>query len=469
MRFGSRFLLGLLLLVFDTALRGQSNRLELGLRVRALEHQLESCTSPADRVRVAPHLEAAVQRFFSGNEAGVAEALAEASASLLGIQLGANERFAASLSFHLDAKLVDVDSPSLTGSMRQFFPCSTAGVGELTLRLRWLKSDAAATTLPVQSLPMRVELALAAPGHGEQVLEWQVCDGDVALVTRHLRVSLVDSPSERIAALTMRRAESACPGTVEHETLDLLIEMVRSLGPDGQPETELPGLKLLEEAEAIAEALRAKRPASCLTEPGEHWIRIPMGKRSATVRLGLPQRKEAEELHPLVILLHGAGGSENMFFDLYGEGSVVRSCLDRGWIVVAPRSGFLAKPPLDALVDSLAERWPVDPRRVAVVGHSMGGMQALAAVQSHPERYVGVGILGAGGSPRRGTKLEVPFFVGIGERDFAHSGALGLARKLSAAGAPVTLVEYPGVEHLAIVQFARVDLLQFLDTVLAKR
>jgi len=185
------------------------------------------------------------------------------------------------------------------------------------------------------------------------------------------------------------------------------------------------------------------------------------------VRLGLPPRKDTSERRPLVILLHGAGGSENMFFDLYGCGAIVRNCLDRGWIVVAPRSGVLAKPPLDALIAALAERWPIDPGKVAVVGHSMGGMQALAAVQANPERFVGVGILGAGGSPRRGIQLAVPFFVGIGDRDFAYDGALGLARKLRATGAPVTLREYPAVEHLAIVQFARADLLQFLESVLA--
>lgn len=459
----------LLLPLLGIGLPGQAGRLELGLRVRAVEAQLEACASPADRLRVAPYLEAAVQRFFSGSEGGVAEALAEASASLRGSQLGGTTRFAASLALELDARLVDAKAPFVTGSIRQVFPCRTAGEGEIAVRIRWVGSEAQGTTLPVKALPMAFQTPLASPTAGEQVLEWQVCEGAKVLTSRQLRVSVADSPSERVETLANHLATASDRETVEHKTLGLLLEMIRSLEPKGEPETELPGLELLEEAESLAAALQARQPASRLLEPGQHWVRVPMGKRSATLRIALPPQKEANERHPLVILLHGAGGSENMFFDLYGCGAVVRSCLDRGWIVAAPRSGVLAKPPLDSLIEAMADRWPIDPAKVAVVGHSMGGMQALAAVQSDPERFVGAGILGAGGSPRRGVQLSVPFFVGVGDRDFAHDGALGLARKLQATGAPVTLQEYPGVEHLAIVQFARTDLLKFLDSVLAPR
>jgi predicted esterase len=469
MRLRSFVASGLLLPLIGLVLPGQTNRLELGLRVRAVERQLESCASREERLRVAPHLEAAVQRFFSGSEGAVAEALAEASACLRGAELSDAERFAASLAVDLDARLVDAKTPFVTGAVRQFFPCRAAGNGEVTVRIRWAGSAAEAAVLPMKVLPTTFQIPLAAPAAGEQLLEWQVCQGAEVLASRQLRVSVADSPSDRTKALADQLAAASDLETVEHKTLGLLLEMLRSLGPNGEQETELPGLELLEEAESLAAALQARQPASRLLEPGQHWVRIPLGKRSATLRLGLPPRKDADERLPLVILLHGAGGSENMFFDLYGCGAVVQSCLERGWIVVAPRSGVLAKPPLEALVVALAARWPIDPARVAVVGHSMGGMQALAAVQSNPERFVGAGILGAGGSPRRGTELEVPFFVGIGDRDFAHDGALGLVRKLRATGAPVTLQEYPGVEHLAIAQFARADLMLFLEGVLAPR
>ena len=469
MRGRSFALSSLLFATLTNGLSGQNDRLELGLRVRALEQMLESCTSTRDRLRVAPHLEAAVQRFFSGNEGGVAEALVDASASLRGTRLREVERFAASLALDLDARLVDAKDFSIAATIRQVFACRAPVEGTLTVRIRWAGVEAAARELPLQTLPTTFQIPLPAPTSGERIVSWEVCEGATVLSSRQLRVSVADSWSERRDRLAERLAASAHRETVEHKTLEFLLEMIHSLGSKGAPETELPGLDLLEEAEALAAALQSNQPASRLLEPGQHWVRIPLGKRSANVRLGIPPRQESTAPHPLVILLHGAGGSENMFYDLYGCGALVRSCLERGWIVAAPRSGVLAKPPLAALVGALADRWPIDPSRVAVVGHSMGGMQALAAVQGNPTQFVGVGILGAGGSPRRGSQLPVPFFLGVGERDFAHDGALGLARKLREAGAPVTLREYPGVEHLAIVQFARVDLMQFLEKVLAPR
>ena len=53
---------------------------------------------------------------------------------------------------------------------------------------------------------------------------------------------------------------------------------------------------------------------------------------------------------PLVIALHGAGGSENMFFDAYGNGKIVDLCRKRGWLLVAPRLSFFG---LGMPVDSI--------------------------------------------------------------------------------------------------------------------
>lgn len=110
---------------------------------------------------------------------------------------------------------------------------------------------------------------------------------------------------------------------------------------------------------------------------------VPIGKRTATLRLGLPPRKVPDARHPLVILLHGTGGSENLFFDLYGCTTVAPCC--RAVSTLAGSSwlrgdDFLAKPPLEASIDTLAKRWPIDPARVSVVGHSMGRPQARTAV-----------------------------------------------------------------------------------------
>ena len=58
----------------------------------------------------------------------------------------------------------------------------------------------------------------------------------------------------------------------------------------------------------------------------------------------------------------------------------------------------------------------------------------------------------------------LPIFVGCGSEDFALSGAKGLDRALRQAGATrVTFKEYPGVEHVMIVQEALKDVFAFFE------
>jgi acetyl esterase/lipase len=80
-----------------------------------------------------------------------------------------------------------------------------------------------------------------------------------------------------------------------------------------------------------------------------------------------------------------------------------------------------------------------------------------------------VAALGGGGNLPPRTELgELPFFVGVGSRDFARPQALALHQRLRAMEAKVTLHEYPEIEHLAIVQFALPEVFALFDTV-AKR
>ena len=167
-----------------------------------------------------------------------------------------------------------------------------------------------------------------------------------------------------------------------------------------------------------------------------------------------------------MVALHGAGGSENLFFDGYGDGRVVRLGAERNWLVVAPRL-TLGSLDVAELVRALAERFPIDAQQVMVVGHSMGAMQAVANAARTPEKFRAVAALGGGGRVRASRALQqLPFFVGVGSKDFALAGAKALHQALVSADVASTLREYAGVEHLAIVQLALDDVFGFFDVVI---
>jgi predicted peptidase len=137
-------------------------------------------------------------------------------------------------------------------------------------------------------------------------------------------------------------------------------------------------------------------------------------------------------------------------------------------MVVAPRAGWLfdGPPPVAALVDEFAKLYPVDQKRVFAVGHSMGAMHAVALAQQSPGRFAAIAALGGGGAVNKPDAFKsLPVFLGCGIEDFLIGGARGLAASLKTAGATnVTVRDYPGVEHILVVQEALRDVFKFFAT-----
>lgn len=180
------------------------------------------------------------------------------------------------------------------------------------------------------------------------------------------------------------------------------------------------------------------------------------------MRVFVPEGIEPGSRVPVVFGLHGAGGSENLFFEAYGAGLGVELAKERGWIFVAPRVGLFGSPVVE-LADVLAEHLPIDRERLFAVGHSMGAMATVAAASASPDRFDAIAALGGGGAPTEGL-ASVPVFVAAGASDFGKPGADALARQLEGLGAE-TLVHrtYENTEHLLIVQRALPDVFAFFD------
>ena len=203
------------------------------------------------------------------------------------------------------------------------------------------------------------------------------------------------------------------------------------------------------------------------TRPGQFWLRIPTGKTTETVRVFVPERLDKAKPVPIVFALHGAGGSENLFFDGYGDGITMKLCQERGWIMVAPRAGgglgFGGPPNVDAILDELSKRYPIDAKRAFLVGHSIGADHAVTLAQQAPARYAGVAALGGGGSVRNVEAIKsMPFFIGCGKADFALGSACSLAKSLEKGKlARMRFTEYEDTEHLMIVREAISDVFRF--------
>src|SRR5207248_2774587 len=122
-------------------------------------------------------------------------------------------------------------------------------------------------------------------------------------------------------------------------------------------ETNYPATRLLREAAAVLKAIQEGKPYYTPRRAGQFWLSLPRGLLTDPVRVQVPREAATGTALPLVVAMHGAGGSENMFFDGYGDGLVARLCADRGWLLVTTRTPLLAlggRPDVVGIVDSLA-------------------------------------------------------------------------------------------------------------------
>lgn len=436
-------------------------RYDLGRRLRLFERALDRHNTPEAIKRAVPPLAPITPAFFSGRLGEAGRMLDTARLTLPGAKaIDPAERWAASLSIRPARRFVDVADGKLAVTVATFYKVEPAPE-KATLRLGLLsggKVVAVAPGIDLTKLPAEAVLTWKKLPEGDLTLRAEALVGTKVIALGDQTVAAGANLADRVAALKKLDRGDSLDSASRHHVAGLVADLAagRTL------EADYPGHRLLTEAEA------KDRPFYTAKRTGQFWLALP-GVAGSPVRVEVPEATRNGKPLPVVVALHGAGGSENLFFDGYGDGAVAKLASKRGWLVVAPRSPLLSftGPDVPAILDALAKVYPIDAKRVFLVGHSMGAMQAVAAAGRSPGRYAAVAALGGGGNVKASDGLKtVPFLVGVGEKDFARRQAAALAASLKKAGvAKVTYREYADVEHLTIVQLALPDVFAFFDGV----
>jgi predicted esterase len=450
-----------------------ADRFELGLRLRAVEAAWDAHRAAADRRRAIPLLNDAARAFlFSPRVGEIGRSLDRARFALAGPH--APERaiaWAASLSPRPGSRLLDAAAPELTLAVASFYRVETPAPVAARLRCTFLRggeSNLLLGEVAIDRVPLDVRLPLRNPGEGDYVLRTDVLLGEEVLARREQTVSLAARLAERLDKLeeAARSLPEAAAGT-DAETVRSLARLLASLARHETLETNYPAARLLAEAEAAVRTVRAGGHYYAAPRAGEFWLTVPVNRDAVPVRLFAPEAVKHGKPLPLVIALHGAGGSENLFFDAYGRGAIVRLCRARGWLLVCPRGRLLdMTPPVEELAAAVGRLYPVDAKRVFLVGHSLGAMQAVGVAGKSPRAFAAVAALAGSGLVRPSAAVkDVPFFVGEGEEDgvLPHGGQ-ALRDNLERVGVrTVRFRSYPDTEHLTVVEAALPDVFALFD------
>jgi len=426
-------------------------RHELGWRMQAFERAWSAEASRERRAAVIAHWEQATQAFFAGRHDQAARALDEGRRRIL----GEASSWTDGLAFAPEVRLLELGTPTVTLELSAFYPLELPA----SVELRLASSDWHA---PVASLPWSGAVPLPAGAAGPLTLEFELHADGAPVARRVLALARAERLEPRLEALaTWIQGPGSGPGLLR-ATVRGLHANLEELTWDGSGETFVDGAQLLAMAEGIVE--QGTLP------DGTERLWLSLGGEDVALRARIP-RVPVQQRVPLVLALHGAGGSENLFFEGYGNGVIIGLAEKRGWALVAPRLAFDAPPDLEALVTALAHELPIDPARVVLVGHSMGAMLASSALNARPTAYRGAALIaGAGGGPRPADGWrDLPLFLATAERDFARAGVERLRRELESSGATrLTWRLYPASEHLTVVGEALPDVFAFFDGVLGE-
>ena len=406
--------------------------------------------------------------FFAGKFADVGKALDEARFALISENgAGPNEAWAASLSVIPESRLVDTASKSLSLELISFYKTTTSPPKGASCDISLINRRSRAgflrrTHISITSLPLKLTLPTSVSGEGDFLVSADILIDGKLLSHTESTISFVTHLEKRLEALRQLKPD---PGTTERSTLQANIKLLTSLAKNQTLETDYPAEQILRQTELSID----NKADYNLRKPGQFWLTLVNGKTSAPARLMVPMGAEAGRPLPLLVALHGAGGSENMFFDGYGRGKTVEMCEKRGWMLVAPGAvGGFNHAPVGDVIDAVAKLYPVDRKRVFLIGHSMGAMQGLSMVQKQPQLFAGFAAISGGGAitPTEALKA-LPFFVGVGAEDFA----VGMSRQANSAlkkaeVKSIVFKEYPACEHLFAVQVALPDVFEFFDRIL---
>ena len=194
-------------------------------------------------------------------------------------------------------------------------------------------------------------------------------------------------------------------------------------------------------------------------------------------RMYVPTTYTSSRALPLIIALHGLGGTEDSFFDIYGK-KLPELAEQHGYIVAAPlgyrvdgQYGWgLGAPPSDPKTRTLLTLseedvmhvlaqvrtlYNVDPDRIYLMGHSMGAIGTWKLAAKYPDIWAAVGVFSGQGMPATVEQMRrIPQFVVHGDADpiVNVAGSRTMVAAMKTLGVDVTYIEIPGGNHGSVVE-----------------
>ncbi len=277
--------------------------------------------------------------------------------------------------------------------------------------------------------------------------------------------------SESLAAVRERNATSAAAIAPANDAHAMALAMFESRNglltdePNRNRSSEFLAPYHTLTTSLTAELAALKEGRSPYPRDGAWWTTVKAGKTSIPCWFDAPPPADRRGPMPLLIVLHGAGGDESMFLHGYGQGGLAKAAVAKGWVVASPGTTAMmgSGAATRAVVNAASSMYGIDPLRIYVAGHSMGGAATSMIARRHRD-IIAAAVCFAGGSidPKEPSAPTLVLGAEIDPLIPASRLAANVARA-KAAGLPVAYEECKGNGHTLIVGDQAARALTFLE------
>jgi poly(3-hydroxybutyrate) depolymerase len=242
-------------------------------------------------------------------------------------------------------------------------------------------------------------------------------------------------------------------------------------------------------AEAVAAAVKTGQdPFTGRTGDIRRHYRLDAANEILPYRTYVPASYTGAKAFPLIIALHGLGGTEDAFFDGYDR-KLPPLAESHGYIVAAPLGyrvdgsyGWgLGTPPADPttkrtqdfseqdvmqVLARVRQLYKIDDSRIYLMGHSMGAIGTWKVAPKYPDIWAAIGMFSGSGAPATLEKIRtVPEIIVHGDADptVNVSGSRTMVAKLKEMGAELKYIEVPGGLHSDVVAPNLAAVIEFFD------
>ncbi|HUR33966.1 MAG TPA: PHB depolymerase family esterase [Vicinamibacterales bacterium] len=339
----------------------------------------------------------------------------------------------------------------------------------------------------LRDAPFAAELDVQTVPDGTYQLTAELAEGGRALGSVGLMVSIRKGLDALVAQL-----EAAAAQAPEDVRADILypIDRMRNVNRGNLELRTFNPERDFAEASAVAAATRAgASPFRGKTGDFKRHYRLDAANEILPYRMYVPSKYDGSRAYPLIIALHGLGGTEDSFFDNYDR-AFPPLAERHGYIIAAPLGyrvdgsyGWgLGTPPADPATRRVQERseldvmevvklvrrqYRIDDNRIYLAGHSMGAIGTWRLAPKYPDLWAAIGTFSGSGQPATLAPIKhVPEFVVHGDADPTVNvqGSRAMVAKARELGIEVTYIEVPGGTHSSVVAPNFAGLFDFFNT-----